>query len=384
MQAASDIEVSVIIPSFNEAENVGPITAALTEVLTGRFGESGWEIIWVDDNSPDGTAAAVRAMAKTDRRIRIMQRVGRRGLSSAVMDGIMSAAGEICVIMDGDGQHDPAALPDIVAPIILRDVDVVAASRFIGGGDAGGLSSQARKTASLKTIRLINKMFHLSLTDPLTGYFAISRERALEIAPSLSQYGFKILVDLIVSGGGALRVKEIPLTFKPRAAGESKLGNRVIFDFFLFMIEKTLGRFISVSPRFISFALIGGSGVFLHLAVMAMIFAGARLASGGAEISPIMFTAAQFGGALCAMFSNYFLNNLLTYADRRLSGFAFVKGFILFALLCSVGLAANVGVASAINSRYATLWALSALGGILVGTVWNYAATRQYVWKASE
>ena len=360
-----------------------PLCAALDGVLTAAYGDTGWEVIFVDDNSADGTSAIVRDLANTDRRIRIMQRIGRRGLASAVMDGIMSAAGDVCVVMDGDMQHDPQTLTELAGPVIAGQADIVAASRFLSETGADGLSSEKRRKASAGTITLINKMFRLSLTDPLTGYFAIGRETALSITPRLSQYGFKILMDLIVSGPKSLRVREVPFEFKSRGAGESKLGNRVVFDFFLFLIEKSVGRFVSISPRFISFALIGGSGVFLHLGVMAAIFLGHRLATGGAETSSAFFTAAQFGGAFVAMFSNYFLNNLLTYADIRLSGAKFFKGFILFAILCSVGLAANVGVASAINSRYATLWALSALGGILVGTVWNFAATRQYVWKAT-
>lgn len=379
--ASSGIDLSVIIPTYNESTNVGPLTAALKTVLTHHYGEDGWELIFVDDNSPDGTSATARSLAKSDRRIRIMQRVGRRGLASAVMDGMMTAAGDICVVMDGDMQHDPETLLDLIAPIKNGEADITAASRFLDGGNAEGLSSEARRNASLGTIKIVNKLFRLNMTDPLTGYFAISRETALNLAPKLSQYGFKILMDLIVSAPKSIRVKEVPFTFLERHSGESKLDNRVIFDFFLFLIEKTLGRFVSLSPRFISFALIGGMGVFLHLGVMGIIFGAHHLSTGGAEISALTFTIAQFSGAIIAMFFNYFLNNILTYSDKRLRGAAFIKGFVLFALLCGIGLAANVGVASAINSRYATLWALSAMGGILVGTVWNYAATRQYVWK---
>jgi len=374
----SGIDLSVIIPTYNESTNVGPLTAAVKTVLTRHYGEDGWELIFVDDNSPDGTSATARDLAKSDRRIRIMQRVGRRGLASAVMDGMMTAAGDICVVMDGDMQHDPETLLDLIAPIKNGEADITA---VLDGGNAEGLSSETRRNASLGTIKIVNKLFRLNMTDPLTGYFAISRETALTLAPKLSQYGFKILMDLIVSAPKSIRVKEIPFTFLERHSGESKLDNRVIFDFFLFLIEKTLGRFVSLSPRFISFALIGGLGVFLHLGVMGIIFGAHHLSTGGAEIPALTFTIAQFSGAIIAMFFNYFLNNILTYSDKRLKGAAFIKGFVMFALLCGIGLAANVGVASAINSRYATLWALSAMGGILVGTVWNYAATRQYVWK---
>lgn len=373
------IGVSIVSPTFNEKANIAP----LLERIEAALGPTGWEIVFIDDASPDGTASEVREHARRDRRVRVVERHGRRGLASAVVEGAFAAAADVVVVMDADLQHDPAYIPSLLAPIQNGEADVCAASRFLTADGADGLSSKGRRSLSLAGVALANRALGLTLSDPLTGFFAFRRDVLVSAAPRLSEQGFKILLDLIVSARPRPRVSETPFAFKERLHGDSKLDSAVLYEFALFLAEKTVGRVVPVSGRFMSFALVGGLGVFVHLAVMQIVFWLDRAVyAGGGAAEAGVFAGAQLAGALSAMSSNFAINNALTYRDRRLRGWGFVRGLVLFALLCSIGLAANVGVASAINARFAPAWALSALAGILVGTVWNYASTSKVVWKA--
>lgn len=282
------------------------IVARLERIL----GDLSWEVIFVDDASPDGTAEAVRALARVDRRVRLVLRHNRRGLSS-----------------------------------------------------------DTRLKISNTGIRLANAAFGLSLTDPLTGFFAIRRTTLLRALPGLSGLGFKILLDIITAARPT--VVELPFRFRTRMHGESKLDNRVMYDFFLFFLEKKVARFLPLPARFLSFAMINSVGILVHLAVFWSLVA---LAGAG-------FAAGQLVATLVAMGFNYTVNNAVTYNDMRLRGPAFWRGFALFAALCSLGVLGNVGVASMLHAQYADLaWALPALAGAVITVVWNYAATRAFVW----
>lgn len=363
----SGTALTVVVPVFNESGNI----RALHEKLDSVLGAIPWEVIFVDDASPDGTGNVVRSLARHDRRVRLIKRHDRRGLSSAVVEGALAASADIVAVMDGDLQHDESLLPRLYEEIASGRADIASASRFLQEDGAEGLSSARRLKISNTGIRLANRAFGLDLTDPLTGFFAVRRETVMEALPHLSGRGFKILLDIITATAVPPRVVELPFRFRPRLHGESKLDRRVMYDFFLFFIEKKIRPVLPLPARFISFALINGVGILVHLATLVVLVG----------VIGAGFTLAQIVGTLFGMAFNFTVNNAVTYSDQTLKGRRFVIGFGLFCVLCSVGIVANVGMANVLHDRYAEIsYVLPALAGALIAVVWNYAATRTFVW----
>lgn len=359
--------LSVVVPIFNERENVPELVRRLDDAL----GSISWEVIFVDDASPDGSAEVVRRLARTDRRVRLISRHDRRGLSSAVVEGALAASASCIAVMDGDLQHDESVLPDLYGRVARDGFEIASASRFLTPEGASGLSSDARRKLSTSGIDLVNRAFGLGMSDPLTGFFVFRREVLERALPNLSGVGFKILLDLIVASEPKPRVVELPFRFRQRLNGASKLDNRAIYDFMLFFIEKKLGRWVPVPARFLSFAMINSVGILVHLAALSMLM-GLSLAT---------FASAQLAATVVSMGFNYTVNNTLTYRDRQLKGIDFYTGFVIFAALCSVGVVSNVGVASMLHKEYPELiYLLPAVAGAMITVVWNYAATRVFVW----
>ena len=356
------IELAVVIPTFNEIGNVEELLARLDRVLAG----TAFEVIFVDDDSPDGTAAKLHALSVANPRVRCLRRVGRRGLSSACVEGMLATGATHIAVMDADLQHDETILPQMLQALQNGEADLVVGTRYMKGGGVSEWDSSRQKISSLAT-SLSQRILGLTLNDPMSGFFMIER-RAFEAAVyGLSNIGFKILVDLVVSSPVPLRVKELPYQFRNRHAGDSKLDNRVAWDFLMLLADKTIGRW--VPTRLVSFAAIGSFGVLVHLAMLTT-----ALSLFGQQ-----FTPAQTMAVMVAMVGNFFLNNALTYRDQQLRGWGLLPGLLKFMAACSIGAFANVGVASYIHGGYGH-WVLSAMAGIVVGTVWNYGATAWLVW----
>jgi dolichol-phosphate mannosyltransferase len=355
-------ELSIIIPTFNERGNVTELVRRLGACLRGVA----WEAIFVDDDSPDGTAARVREIARQDQRVRCIQRIGRRGLSSACVEGMLATSSPYLAVIDGDCQHDETVLPRMLELLQSGQADIVVGTRYSAGGGIGSWNASRARMSRFAT-RLGRAVIKQDLSDPMSGFFALRRD-ILELAVrNLSSIGFKILLDLIASSPKTLRVKELPYEFRNRRVGESKLDSQAVWDYLMLLADK-LVRGV-VPARFVSFSLIGAAGVFVHFAVLAALF----------RAMSLPFAFGQAVAAAVAMTCNFTLNNALTYRDMRLRGWLWLKGLVSFTLTCSVGLLANVGVASYLFKRH-TVWALSALAGIVVGAVWNYAMTASYTW----
>lgn len=355
--------LTVVIPTFNERDNVAELVRRVEHALAGRS----WEIVFVDDNSPDATTDAVRALAQHDPRVRCMRRIGRRGLASACIEGMLASSAPFVACMDADLQHDPALLPRMLDALSGGTADLAIASRYIEGGSTGAWQRE-RLAMSRFATRLANAVTRQNLSDPMSGYFMMRRERFDALAPQLSSLGFKILLDVVASAKPPLRVVELPLVFGARHSGASKLTTNVAWEFVLLLADKAIGRFIPV--RFLSFALVGGLGVGVHFAVLTSL-----LAWGGWRFLP-----AQAAATGIAMVFNYALNNLLTYVDRPRRGWQWLGGLVSFSLICSIGAIANVGVSSYLFERDSR-WQLAALAGILVGAVWNFAVSNIYTWR---
>jgi len=356
------IELAVVIPTFNEVGNYEELIRRLFRVLDGIE----WEAVFVDDDSPDGTADRLHALSLRYPRIRCLRRVGRRGLASACVEGMLATGAPCLAVMDADMQHDEALLRQMLQ--VLRDdgADLVVGTRYMEGGDVGNWQPARRRISGLAT-SLSQSLLGLRLRDPMSGFFMIRRSAFEAAVYRLSSIGFKILVDLVVSSPQPLRITELPYQFRDRHAGHSKLDNRVAWDYLMLLADKTIGRW--VPTRLVSFACIGGFGVLVHLCVLwlAMGWTGSR------------FVTAQSTAVAVAMLGNFMLNNALTYRDQRLAGWPWLAGLLKFMAACSVGAAANVGVASYLHGSQGD-WLLPSLAGILVGTVWNYGATAYLVW----
>jgi dolichol-phosphate mannosyltransferase len=358
------LELAIVVPTFNEAGNVAELVARIDRALQDRE----WEAIFVDDASPDGTAEALRAIARTDRRVRVIERINRRGLSSACIEGMMATGAPVIAVMDADLQHDPALLTDMLARLKGdRELDLVIASRFVAGGGTGDWGAD-RVALSEQASRIARLVLKADLADPMSGFFMIRGPRFRELAPRLSGIGFKILLDLLTTARRPLRFAEVPLVFHRREVGESKLDHVVALEFLIALYDRLFGRI--VPTRFAMFGLIGGLGVGVHLTLLWLVM------GLGADFVP-----AQVAATLGAMTFNFFLNNALTYRDRRLHGArALTVGWLSFCAVCGVGAIANVGVAAFLfTSRYAYA-TVSALAGILVGAVWNFALSSRFVW----
>lgn len=356
-------ELAIVVPAFNEVHNVPLLIAAIARALP----DIRWEILFVDDNSPDGTAARVRALAQDDARVRVVQRYGRRGLASACIEGIMASAAPIVAVMDADLQHDEGLLAPMFDRLTAGDADIVIGSRYVEGGSLGEWT-RGRAAASRLATRLATMLTRTPIGDPMSGFFMMTRAAFERSLPRLSSVGFKILLDIAASAPTPLRVVELPYTFRTRQHGESKLDSLVLWEYLQLILDKAFGRVIPV--RFMSFALVGGLGLIVHFLVLSILF----VAIGTS------FGAAQIAATVVAISNNFVLNNMLTYRDQRLRGPAMLRGWVTFNLVCAIGGAANVGVADWLFGRH-TYWVLSAVAGVLVSVVWNYAASSLFTWR---
>ena len=356
-------QLSVVVPTFNERENVTTLLRRLETALAAVA----WEVIFVDDNSPDGTWDVVRDLARQDSRVRCIRRIGRRGLSGACIEGILASSAPCAAVIDADLQHDETQLPKMLALLQGGEFDLVIGSRYIEGGSADSFNRHRAGASALAT-EVAKRALKVEVADPMSGFFMIRRDRFEELASQLSTQGFKILLDVVATAHGALRIKEIPYTFGSRLHGESKLDSMVALDFLGLVLAKLTHDVVSL--RFLLFAMVGSLGLVVHLAALYVAL----------EIFHVPFAGAQACGALCAMTSNFILNNFLTYRDQRLKGFAVLRGLLLFYLVCSVGLLANVGVAFSVYDQE-PIWWLAGAAGALMGVVWNYAMSGLFVWR---
>lgn len=353
----------MVVPTFNERDNVELLFRKLEAALVGVA----WEVIFVDDNSPDGTWQVVREMARRDPRARCIRRIGRRGLSGACIEGILASGAPYAAVMDADLQHDETQLAKMLSLLESNAADLVIGSRYIEGGSADSFNRQRAGISSIAT-QVAQKALKIEVADPMSGFFMIRRDRFEQLAPELSTQGFKILLDVIATARGSLRIVEVPFTFGARLHGESKLDSMVALDFLGLVLAKFSHDVLSL--RFILFALVGSTGVVVHFVTLFVVL----------KVFEQPFAEAQGVAALVAMTSNFILNNFLTYRDQRLKGFAILRGLLLFYLVCGVGLLANVGVAFAVYNEHITWW-LAGAAGALMGVVWNYAMSGLFVWR---
>jgi len=355
------LELTVVVPTFNERDNVAKLVRLLDAALQGVA----WQVIFVDDNSPDGTAHAVKAIAAIDHRVECLHRVGRRGLAGAVIEGAMASAAPYVAVMDGDLQHDERLLPQMLAALRAGQAELVVGSRYVGGPEADASALGATREAGSRFANWLGqKVLQVPLTDPMSGFFMLRRELVEAVAPKLDTSGFKVLFDIVACQDAPPRFLELPYQFRAREAGTSKLDNGVVVQY-LGLLTAKLTR-DTISPRFLMFAVVGASGVGVNLVILRALL-------------PFGFAGAQLVASLGAMTTNYLINNWVTYRDRRKRGAALLTGYLKFVMLCSVPLAANVAVATMVYERGPAWW-VAGVAGAVVAAAWNYVTTSKAVW----
>jgi dolichol-phosphate mannosyltransferase len=358
------LELAVVVPTFKERTNVEPLLERLAAVLQGIE----YEVIFVDDDSPDQTASLIRSIALSNPRVRVLQRIGRRGLASACLEGMMSTPAPFIAVMDADLQHDETILPRMLAKIKAEQLDIVVATRNAEGGSMGDFSPSRVRLSELGR-KLSNSISHCDLSDPMSGFFVLDQRFLAEVVHSVSGIGFKILLDLVASSPRPVRVGEIPYRFGQRLHGESKLDILVGLEYLQLLLDKLLGDL--VPPRFIIFGMVGILGVAVHLSILFVLMRAAGFT----------FMAAQFAGTIVVMILNFFLNNTITYRERRLRGRAIILGLFSFCTACSVGAFINLRIATYATNDAGLPWYVGGFIGLAISSVWNYSVTALFTWR---
>lgn len=356
------VELSLVIPTLNESANILPLLERLGHALQGLS----WEALFVDDDSRDGTAELIRSIGRERSDVRVLQRISRRGLSSACIEGILSSSAPYIAVIDADMQHDEAILPQMLAKVRDEHYDIVIGSRNTGAGSMGEFS-QSRVLLSNAGKRLSQAVCRIQVQDPMSGYFLFSREFAHETIRHMSAYSFKILVDMISASPRPPRWIELPYTFRGRVHGESKLDPNTLLEFAILLLHKAIRGVLPV--RFVLFALVGASGAILHLMVLAMLFLSGRMG----------FSHAQAVATECAILSNFWLNNVFTFRERRLRGLRILWGALTFFIVCGMGALSSIASAEWILAHGGP-WYLAGLAGTMMAAVWNFGVSSVVTW----
>lgn len=356
-------ELSVVVPAFRERENIPALLDALERALAGID----WETIVVVDDAFDGTEDVVRERAQRDPRVRCIHRIGRRGLASACIEGMLASSAPFLAVLDADLQHDETLVPQLLAKARDENADVAVASRYMEGGSTGDLAAERVRLSRLAS--RLSASLGKGLSDPMSGFFVVRRTFLERVVRNLYGRGFKILLDLIAAARGEIRIVELPYRMRSRAYGESKLGARVIGEFFMLLAYHHTGRLLPA--RFFLFTAVGVTGVAVHLCVLWALF-------------PLLgnFLLSQAIGTWAAMTSNFFLNNAFTYGDQRLRGRALWRGLASFYAVCGIGALINLALAEWLFLKAFPYW-LAGLGGAVIAALWNFFASASFTWGGS-
>ena len=360
-----DIALTIVVPTYNEKLNVRPLVSLLDKALV----DINWEVVFVDDDSPDGTADEVRELAKTRLDVRVIHRIGRRGLSGACIEGILSSAAPYVAVMDGDLQHDETVLISMIASFNADpELNLVIGSRNVEGGSSGNGLSGIRSFGSDMATVMARKLLKIRVQDPMSGFFMIKLESFGDVVGELQRQGFKILTDLLSASRGSWKIKEIPFVFKERQYGQSKMDSAVTLEYFGLILARLTGGAISI--RFVLFLFVGLTGILVQLLMVGIFL----------NVMFLSFFYSQILAVILAMTSNFFLNNILTYRDQSLSGKYILFGLLSFYFVCSLGAVANVAVANLVYN-FVPLWILASFFGSVISSLWNFMSSKWLTWR---
>lgn len=355
------LALSMVICTLDESDSIGNVLDELRDHLNGLH----YELIVVDDSADERTSDVVRGRATSDPRIRLLHRRNARGLASAAIAGWDMARGRVLGLMDGDGQHDPALLRRMLESLDVADADLAVGSRYCKGAHTGlcGFRHYLSKAGT----GLTHLVAGGAVTDPLSGLFMFTRQWLGEVRDGLSGLGFKVLIDVATAGKRTPKVVEVPTALRTRVAGESKLDARVGVELLAQLAGKLTGGLVSL--RFAMFAFVGATGVIVHLGMLSLLHG----------LAHVPFTFAQGAAILVAMTWNFFLNDLLTFHDRRLARSEVLSGLFRFYLMCAGGALINEAIATTLKNA-GLAWSVAGVAGVLAGAVWNYWSVTRFTW----
>ena len=356
--------LTIVVPTFNERGNIRPLLEALDRNLSA----GDWKVIFVDDDSPDKTAGEVQICQSTYSNVELISRVGRRGLSSACIEGFIAATTPFIAVIDADLQHDESVLMEMLRLLREGKAEMVVGTRFKGVGSTGAGLPPLRKFISQSAALLTRLFFRVAMSDPMSGFFMMKREVFDQVSNKLSAVGFKIMMDLVINHRGKLSVMEVPYTMRARHEGESKLDWAVAFEYVAMLVSLRLNKL--VSPAFVTFSAVGSAGLLVHAAVLYFI----------AQDQRDTFLVSQSVATLVAMTTNFFLNNEVTFRRKRLRGRAILPGLLSFYVACSLGAVINLAISQLLYSAGA-FYMVAGISAALIAAVWNYLTTSKSVWR---
>ena len=372
-------QLSVITPTFNEAGNI----VLLLDALSAALVDVSHEIIVVDDDSPDRTWELAEQYAVSDPSVRVLRRFSDHGLSSAVMAGMAASTGDVIAVIDADLQHDERVLPEMVRRIAAGEADIAVGTRGAEGGSYGNFSP-FRRFVSWVAATIARLFLRVSATDPMSGFFAISRSSYRDVASTINPQGFKILLEF-VGRNRDLRVTEVGYEFRTRQHGETKLSPSVIRSYLLAVFELRFGR--QVKGQFFLYSLVGASGVLVNLTVFLLLeVAGAGSINVGFS-RPLRWSL--IGGIAASVVSNFVLNNYFTFWERRYRRHQLGAGLALFAAVSVLGVIVHVAVFQFLQNNG---WGNATFGvgatrlihdslGFVVALISNYFLNVNYIWR---
>ncbi len=358
--------LTIIIPTFNEFENVDKIIEKLKKVLYNRIS---YKIIFVDDNSNDGTSDKIKQYQKENSNIELILRIGRRGLAGACIEGIANSKSELIAIMDCDLQHDENKIPEMVDLFNQSsELDLVVGSRHTKDGISSTGFSKVRSYGSIIATKITQILLRIKVSDPMSGFFMVRRKSIFPIIQKLQPDGFKILADIIACNRGKWVIKEIGYTFRKRVAGNSKMNFSVLLELIALIVSHLSFRYLSM--RFVMFGMVGTSGIIVQVLSTFILI----------TFLDYNFIVSHFLSVMIAMTSNFTLNNIITFKDRSLSGYRYFKGLISFYVVCSAGAFLNIASADFLYKEL-EIWIISSIIGAFIGAIWNFLSSSIVTWK---
>ena len=373
-------QVSIIIPTYNESENIINILHSIKEIIPKNILT---QTIVVDDNSPDGTGKLVEDYLKNvkkmaDHTIEIIHRKAKNGLGSAILNGIQQAKGDTIVVMDCDFSHPPQIIPKLVESIKKYQYDIAVASRYIKGGKIQGWS-QKRKLMSKFATLIAKKGLGVNTKDPMSGFFAFKRSIIKEL--NFDAIGYKILLEIIVKTKG-VNIKEIPYTFQDREFGSSKLGIKTILDYYksvwkLYRYGKPLEKqekrssvkFLSKAGRFYT---VGASGFIVNY-LISLFFT-----SGGYDM---WYLHATTIGIFASITSNFVLNKIWTFGDRDFKIKKTISQYGKFAMFSSLGALVQLGMVYFLVDGNSIAYPLALIIAVITAAFGNFVLNKKWTFK---
>jgi dolichol-phosphate mannosyltransferase len=371
--ADSSVDVSLVLPTYNEGKNIAAVIAQLVPVLDS-VPNLQYEIIVVDDDSPDRTWEIALNLTDKFPQLRVIRRQGERGLSTAVIRGWQIAEGRILAVMDADLQHPPEVVANLCKEMI-RGADLGIASRHVEGGGVSDWSLARRiisRGAQMIGFMLLPEVIG-RISDPMSGFFMIRRSSIQD--RELSPLGYKILVE-VLGRGNVGWISEVPYTFRERVEGSSKLTSRIYLEYFQHLFRLRL--YLLQISSFFRFCAVGTSGVVVDMSLLFLLSDPKMLGWG--------LTRSKILAAEAALLNNFIWNDAWTFGDiaRHQNTFGQrVKRFLKFNAICSLGILFNVMIINIEFNFFHMNRYLANLIAIGLVTLWNYKTNKEFSWRVT-